>query len=141
MAQLMPLPLAVSCFSKIQIGFTFLVPAYLGSPGKGPLNGCVSSVELLLQSARMKCHNTEKEKKYLKIHGIKKYDATQIIGKNLVDLLIKSTSNKEKANQKCNCDKLASSGMKQKKGFGNKNKRNEHVAGDHLVVLYRFRAR
>ena len=34
MAQLMPLPLTVSCFSKIQIGFTFLVPAYLGSPGQ-----------------------------------------------------------------------------------------------------------
>jgi len=34
MAQLMPLPLTVSCFSKIQIGFTFLVPARLGSPGK-----------------------------------------------------------------------------------------------------------
>ena len=34
MAQLMPLPLTVSCFSKIQIGFTFLVPAYLGSPRK-----------------------------------------------------------------------------------------------------------
>ena len=33
-AQLMPLPLTVSCFSKIQIGFTYLVPAYLGSPGK-----------------------------------------------------------------------------------------------------------
>ena len=32
MAQLMPLPLTVSCFSKIQIGFTFLVPADLGSP-------------------------------------------------------------------------------------------------------------
>ena len=31
MAQLMPLPLTVSCFSKIQIGFTFLVPAYPGS--------------------------------------------------------------------------------------------------------------
>ena len=30
-AQLMPLPLTVSCFSKIQIGFTFLVPAHLGS--------------------------------------------------------------------------------------------------------------
>jgi len=28
------LPLTVSCSSKIQIGFTFLVPAYLGSPGK-----------------------------------------------------------------------------------------------------------
>jgi len=40
MAQLMPVPLIVSCFSKIQIGFTFPVPAHLGSPGKGPLNGC-----------------------------------------------------------------------------------------------------
>ena len=40
-AQLMPLPLTVSCFSKIQIGFTFLVPAHPGSPGKRPLNGCV----------------------------------------------------------------------------------------------------
>ena len=40
MAQLMPLPLTVS-FSKIQIGFTFLVPAHLGRPGKGPLNRCV----------------------------------------------------------------------------------------------------
>ena len=29
-AQLMPLPLTVSCFSKIQNGFTFLVPAHLG---------------------------------------------------------------------------------------------------------------
>jgi len=33
MAQLMPLPLTVSCSNKIQIGFTFLVPAYPGSPG------------------------------------------------------------------------------------------------------------
>jgi len=38
MAQLMPLPLTVSCFSKIQIGFTFLVPADPGIPEKGPLN-------------------------------------------------------------------------------------------------------
>jgi len=30
----MLLPLAVSCFSKIQIGFTFLVPAHPSSPGK-----------------------------------------------------------------------------------------------------------
>ena len=34
MFQLMPLPLTVSCFSKIQIGFAFLVPAHLGSHGK-----------------------------------------------------------------------------------------------------------
>jgi len=30
----MPLPLALSCFSEIQIGFTFLVPAHRGSPGQ-----------------------------------------------------------------------------------------------------------
>jgi len=49
MAQLIPLPLTVSCVSKILIGFTFLVPAHLGSPGKRLLNGCVcvlSTVEL-----------------------------------------------------------------------------------------------
>jgi len=34
MAQLMPLPPTVSCFSKIQIGFTFLIPADSGSPGQ-----------------------------------------------------------------------------------------------------------
>jgi len=39
-AQLMPLPLTVSCFSKILIGFTFLVPAHPGSPGHRPLNVC-----------------------------------------------------------------------------------------------------
>ena len=33
-AQLMPLPLTASCFSKIQIGFTFLVLAHPGSPGQ-----------------------------------------------------------------------------------------------------------
>jgi len=36
MAQLMPLALAVSCFSKIQIGFTFRVV-----PEKEPLHWCV----------------------------------------------------------------------------------------------------
>jgi len=38
MSQLMPLPLTVSCFSKIQIGLiglTYLVPAHMGSPRKG----------------------------------------------------------------------------------------------------------
>jgi len=37
----MPLPLTVSCFSKIQIAFTFLVPAHLVVPDKGPLAVCV----------------------------------------------------------------------------------------------------
>ena len=34
MAQLMPLLLTVSCSSKIQVGSTYLVPAYPGCPGK-----------------------------------------------------------------------------------------------------------
>ena len=34
-------PLTVSCFSKIQVVLTFLVPADLYSPGKGPLNACL----------------------------------------------------------------------------------------------------
>jgi len=34
MAQLMPLPLTVSCFSEIQIDFAFLVLAQLGSLGQ-----------------------------------------------------------------------------------------------------------
>jgi len=50
-AQLMPLPLTVSCFSKIQIGFTFLVLAHPGSPGKRAIKRmcvCVCVVFLLL---------------------------------------------------------------------------------------------
>jgi len=34
MVQLMPLPLTISCFSKIEVGFIFLVPVYPGSPGR-----------------------------------------------------------------------------------------------------------
>jgi len=48
MAQLMPLPLTVSCFSKIQIGFTFLVLAHLGSPGKRAVKRCVCSVAVII---------------------------------------------------------------------------------------------
>ena len=33
-SQWIPLPLTVSCFNKIQIGFSFLLPAHLGSPGQ-----------------------------------------------------------------------------------------------------------
>jgi len=51
MAQLIPLPLTVSCFSKIQIGFIFLVPAHPGSPGKRAVKRvcvCVCVCVLLL---------------------------------------------------------------------------------------------
>ena len=41
MAQLMPLPLTVSCFSKIKIGFTFLYQLTWVVLNKEPLNVCV----------------------------------------------------------------------------------------------------
>ena len=56
MAQLMPLPLTISCFSKIQIGFTFLVPAHPGSPGKRAVKRvcvCVCTVVSMIECRRM----------------------------------------------------------------------------------------
>ena len=41
MAQLMPLPHTVSCFSKIQIGLPFWYRLTRVVPDNGPLNGCV----------------------------------------------------------------------------------------------------
>jgi len=41
MAQRMPLPLAVSCFRKIQIGLPFWYRLTRVVSDKGPLNGCV----------------------------------------------------------------------------------------------------
>ena len=54
MAQLMPLPFTVSCFSKIQIGFTFLVAAQLGSPGKRAVERVCVCVVLPLQAGCLK---------------------------------------------------------------------------------------
>jgi len=53
MAQLMPLSLTVSCSSKIQIGFTFLVPAYPGSPGKEAVKWLL--LLLLLSEGIVRC--------------------------------------------------------------------------------------
>ena len=41
MAQLMPLPLTVSCFSKVQIGLPFWYRFTRVVPDKGPLKGCM----------------------------------------------------------------------------------------------------
>ena len=49
MSQLIPLPLTVAFFSKIQIGFTFLVPAHLGSPGKKAVKRVCVCVSCFLQ--------------------------------------------------------------------------------------------
>jgi len=70
-AQLMPLPLTVSCFSKIQIGFTCLVPAHLGSPGKRPLNVCVCVRAHACACACM-CH-LDKIGKFCMLCRMKKY--------------------------------------------------------------------
>ena len=60
MAQLMPLSLTVSCFSKIQIGFTFLVPAHPGSPGKRAIKRVCVCVKRSLASCPLSectgCH-------------------------------------------------------------------------------------
>jgi len=49
MAELMPLPLTVSCSCKIQIGFTFLVPAHPGSPGKRAVKWLLLLLPLLIE--------------------------------------------------------------------------------------------
>ena len=57
MAHLMPLPLTGSCFSKIQIRFTFLVPAYPGSTGQRAVKRlcvCVSDLPPVLLKLRPK---------------------------------------------------------------------------------------
>ena len=56
-AQLIPLPLTVSCFSKLQIGFTFLVLAHPGSPGKQATKRvcvCVCIIYLLTHNSTVK---------------------------------------------------------------------------------------
>ena len=48
------MPLTVSCFSKIQIGFTFLVPAHPGSSGKRAVKrGCVHTMVDVLYIAQL----------------------------------------------------------------------------------------
>ena len=63
MAQLMPLPLTVSCSNKIQIGFTFWYRLTWVVPDKGPLNGCVCvcvNVDMKAQKARkISCKNSQ----------------------------------------------------------------------------------
>jgi len=63
MAQLIPLQLTVSCFSKIQIGFTFLVPAHLGSPGKRAVKRvCIEHSNILkMTSTREQSASVEDE--------------------------------------------------------------------------------
>ena len=70
MAQLMPLPLTVSCFSKIQIGFTFLVLADLGSPGKIAIRWLVVVVVTCRRNTISK-ENTNYKLSRIKIKSLK----------------------------------------------------------------------
>jgi len=59
MAPLMPLPLTASCFRKIQIGFTFLVPAHPGSPGKRAVKRVCVCVFVFSALTPLTGHQTE----------------------------------------------------------------------------------
>jgi len=50
-----PADATVSCFSKIQIGFTFLVPAHLGSPGQWAIKRVCVCVNQWIQTELDKC--------------------------------------------------------------------------------------
>jgi len=56
-----PLPLTVSCFSKIQIGFTFLVPAHPGSPGQRAVKRACVRACVRVQSTNEPGHVTAAE--------------------------------------------------------------------------------
>jgi len=63
MAKLMPLPLAVSCFSKIQIGFTFLISAHPVSTDK--VKRAVKQMCVLMCVMMALCLQTAEEISYL----------------------------------------------------------------------------
>jgi len=64
MAQLMPLPLTVSCFSNIQNGFTFLVPAHPGSPGLRAVKRCVSPYLKIPEMQQYECITLPAKRRY-----------------------------------------------------------------------------
>ena len=61
-AQLMPLPLTVYCFSEIQIGYTFLVPAHPGSHGKKGRQTCVCVCVWILFAKHQQWHRPNDNK-------------------------------------------------------------------------------
>ena len=67
MAQLMPLPLTVFCFSKTQIGFAFPVPvpAHPGSPGKRAVKRVYVCVCLCVLLSRLRIGHCRVTHSYL----------------------------------------------------------------------------
>ena len=58
----MSLPLTVTCFSKIQTGFAFLVPAYLGSPRKMAIKCVCVCVCVCVCAERERKRETDRQK-------------------------------------------------------------------------------
>ena len=59
MAQLIPLLLTASRFSKIQIGFTFLVPAHPGSPGQRAVKQvCMRETDKWQSATAVSCNSS-----------------------------------------------------------------------------------
>jgi len=56
----LPLPLTVSCFSKIHIGFIFLVPAHPGGPGQTAVKRMCVSVCVLSRTTRVSQYQKDK---------------------------------------------------------------------------------
>ena len=89
MAQLMPMPLTVSCSNKIQIGFTFLVPAHPGSPGKRAVKRvCVCVCGLVTKysvNCKRKKSNTKNNKCVQNVLHLSKY-ALQSVNAVVIEL-------------------------------------------------------
>ena len=71
MAQLMPLPLTVSCFSKIQIGLPFWYWLTWVVLDKEPLNGCMCVYVVLSFSPRLSKQLRDYSKEFFGVHNFK----------------------------------------------------------------------
>jgi len=76
--QLMPLPLTLFCFSKIQIGFTFLVPAYLGNPRKRAVKRVCVCVCILLTETDWIAEFAKKQELAEKANKLKVFNSVYI---------------------------------------------------------------
>ena len=99
MAQLMPLPLTVSCFSKIQIGFTFLVPAHPGSPGqKAVKRVCVCKYKKDQRDCKNIVNWTSKRHSHLA--GVSLHDSERV-GENVTRHSLHSLAERRAEHQCC----------------------------------------
>jgi len=78
MAQLMPLSLTISCSSKIQIGFTFVVPAHLDSPGQRAVKRVCVDCQVMVKVLGGQSNNQCMWKKKVKLGKLVVVQITEI---------------------------------------------------------------